>query len=232
MKSFLYLLPFAMASTAFAAEPTQAGTATLDLGKVFAGSPTIYTILLIMSVGSFVTWIYSLLTLKKSEMIPEAFVNTLREQIAQKRFEAALKTCEEGDNFSSKIIATGLSSRRHGSQVMMESMQAEGRRSAMNLWQRVSLLSDVVIVAPMFGLLGTVLGMFFAFYDADRTMESLTQIFDGLGIAIGTTVAGLIVAILAMVFQTTLKMHITRLMNTVENEARSLVNMVENEAGV
>ena len=89
----------------------------------------------------------------------------------------------------------------------------------------------MVVVAPMFGLLGTVLGMFFAFYDANRTMESLTQIFDGLGIAIGTTVAGLIVAILAMLFHTTLKYHITQLMNSVENEARSLINMVESEAG-
>ncbi len=132
-------------------------------------------------------------------------------------------------NFSSQIIASGISARKHGSQVMMEAMQSEGRRAATTLWQRISLLNDVTVVAPMFGLLGTVIGMFFAFYDSNRTTESLTAIFDGLGIAIGTTVAGLIVAILAMVFYTTLRFRVTTLLNAVENESLSLVSLIDTD---
>jgi biopolymer transport protein ExbB len=205
------------------------GAATLDLAKVFAGSPTIYMLLFLMSIGSFVLWLYSLLTLRPQELMPDSLMNQVREQISQKRFEAALDTCRTSGSFSGRIIASGLAARKHGSQVMMEAVQSEGRRSALSLWQRISLLNDVVVVAPMFGLLGTVLGMFFAFYDTSRTMESLTAIFDGLGIAIGTTVAGLVVAILAMVFYTTLKFRVMTLLNTIENEAMALMNLVELE---
>jgi biopolymer transport protein ExbB/TolQ len=74
----------------------------------------------------------------------------------------------------------------------------------------------------MLGLLGTVTGMFYAFYDLNRSMESLSTLFDGLGISVGTTVAGLIVAILAMLSYTFLKYRLIRSMTAVENEAMQL----------
>jgi biopolymer transport protein ExbB len=211
------------------ATPTskEASASTLDLVKVFEGSPVIYTALISMSVLSFVIWLYSLLTLRLSDMVPEEFMLKVREDIKDKRFEAALAYCKEDNNFSSNILACGLSSRKQGPQVVMEAMQAEGRRAATTLWQRISLLNDVAVIAPMLGLLGTVLGMFYAFYDTSRSVETITSIFDGLGIAMGTTVAGLIVAILAMVFYTTLKFRIVRLLNTVENEALAVACLIE-----
>ena len=57
----------------------------------------------------------------------------------------------------------------------------------------------------MIGLLGTVLGMFYAFYDLNRSMESISALFDGLGVSVGTTVGGLIVAILALMYSTRLQ---------------------------
>lgn len=212
---------------AVAASAQEAGASTLDLAKVFQGSPIIYSVLLCLSIFSFILWLYSVITLRQGDMLPTDFVAQLRQQLAEGRVEAALQTCRQDDNFSSSIIASGLAARHHGSQVMLGALQGEGRRRGATLWQRIALLNDVAIVAPMLGLLGTVLGMFFAFYDTSRTDESLTVIFDGLGIAIGTTVAGLVVAILAMLFFATLKFRVITLLNTIENEALDLLNMVE-----
>jgi len=102
---------------------------------------------------------------------------------------------------------------------MMDAMKTEGKRAATPFWQRLSLLNDIAIVAPMLGLLGTVIGMFYAFYDVNRSVESINALFDGLGIAVGTTVVGLIVAILAMIFATTLKYRLVKTLSLVENEA-------------
>ena len=213
-------------NTAFADSSTSTSP-VLDLSKVFNGSPIIYSTLLIMSIFSFVLWLYSLLTLRISDMMPQPFLSQIRQQIAEKSFESALETCQQDNNFASEIISSGISARRHGPQVIMDAIQAEGRRLGLGLWQRISLLNDVVVVAPMLGLLGTVLGMFYAFYDTSQTAESFTTIFDGLGIAIGTTVAGLIVAILAMIFHTTLKFRIVKLLNAIEDEALSIGNLIE-----
>jgi biopolymer transport protein ExbB len=105
-------------------------------------------------------------------------------------------------------------------------MKSEGKRAGAAFWQRLSLLNDIVVIAPMLGLLGTVIGMFYAFYDVNRSVESINALFDGLGIAVGTTVMGLIVAILAMMFHTTLKYRVVSALSLVENEALTLSALI------
>ncbi len=212
---------------AFAA--SQPEVSHFELGKVFQASPVIYSILLALSIGALSLWAYSLLTLRLDDMMPREFTHSVRQLIAEKQFESALALCHENDNFCSSILASGIAARKHGPQVMLGVVQSEGRRRANSLWQRISLLNEVAVVAPMLGLLGTVLGLFFAFYDSGHSSESLAAIFDGLGVAVGTTVAGLIVAIMAMVCCTSLKFRVLRLLDTVENEALSLVNLVEED---
>lgn len=202
-------------------------TIHLDLVQVFRASPIIYTILLFLSLFAFVIWLYSLLTLKSSQIMPEPFIQKIREQLMEKRYEAALLTCQNAHHFAALILTSGISSRKHGHQVMMEAIQTEGRRCGALLWQRIALLNDIAVIAPMLGLLGTVLGLFYAFYDVNRTPDTLASIFDGLGIAVGTTVAGLIVAILAMIFCATLKFRVVKLLNILENEALTLGTLIE-----
>lgn len=219
----------AVAQQSVSPQVADTAASSLDLVKVFSGSPIIYTTLISISILSFVIWLYSLLTLRESDMIPEEFMEKVSTEIRAKRFEAALETCREDNNFSSSILASGLSARRHGPQLVMEAMQSEGRRAGSNIWQRISILNDIAVIAPMLGLLGTVLGMFYAFYDTSRSVETITSIFDGLGIAIGTTVAGMIVAIMAMLFYTTLKFRIVRLLNSVENRVLAIGSAIDSE---
>ncbi|MEC7839544.1 MAG: MotA/TolQ/ExbB proton channel family protein [Chlamydiota bacterium] len=202
---------------------------TFDIGKVFSSCPIIYSILLILSVAASVIWVYSIFTLKLNEMMPEEFTHTVRQQLSDSLFEEAIEYCQRENNFASSIIVSGLNARGHGPQVIMDVIQAEGRRAGNIIWQRLGLLNDIAVIAPMLGLLGTVLGLFFAFYDTSSTAENISSIFDGLGIAVGTTVLGLIVAILAMIFYTSLKYRVVNLLNSIENESLSLVSLIQTE---
>ncbi len=199
----------------------------LDLYQLFKASPFIYTILLVLSLFAFVVWCYSFLTLRDSLMMPQSFIKNIRNLLLKENYDAALVSCETATHFTASILASGLSARKHGHQVIMEAMQKEGKRCGVSLWQRIALLNDVAIIAPMLGLLGTVLGLFYAFYDMNQSQDTLASIFDGLGIAIGTTVAGLIVAITAMIFYATLKFRVVRLLNTLEKETLALWNLIE-----
>lgn len=201
--------------------------ATFDIIKVFQSCPIIYSLLLCMSLAAFVVWLYSFLTLRQKNMMPKEFILQIRQQLMDKHFEEALTLCRHEKNFAANIISCGIAARKHGSQVMIDSMQAEGRRCGNSLWQRISLLNEISVIAPMLGLLGTVLGLFLAFYDNNHTAESISSIFDGLGIAIGTTVVGLVVAILSMIFYTTLKYHVVNLLNSIENETLALMSIVD-----
>lgn len=198
----------------------------IDLKSVFSASPIIYSLLATMSVTSMGIWLYSLFTFRAKDIMPEGFRRELKRLLIEEQYDQAHQLCEKKENILSSLMKTGLVTRQLGPQVMIDAMKSEGKRAATAFWQRLSLLNDIVIVAPMLGLLGTVIGMFYAFYDVNRSIESINALFDGLGIAVGTTVMGLIVAILAMIFHTILKYRVVNTLSLVENEALTLSALI------
>lgn len=198
----------------------------LDLKKAFGSAPIIYLLLLILSVASMGIWLYSLITFRPKDVMPDKFCNDLRSLLETEQYDLAQELCSSKENLLATLVKTGLTSRNLGPQMMVDAMKYEGKRASTAFWQRLSLLNDIVIVAPMLGLLGTVIGMFYAFYDMNRSIESINALFDGLGVAVGTTVVGLIVAILAMIFYATLKYRVVRTLSLVENEAMTLSTLI------
>jgi biopolymer transport protein ExbB len=211
------------------AEAVKSDGIIIDLGQVFAGSPTIYMVLFTLSVASIAIWAYALLSLRTQELLPEEPLKELRVKLAAKNYKEALSLCEKNPTILFQMLSTGIQSRSQGQSSMLELMKSEGRRSSTKLWQKTSLLNDIAVIAPMIGLLGTVLGMFYAFYDLNRSMESISALFDGLGVSVGTTVGGLIVAILALCFHAITKYRLTRQLAVIESQAHSLANLIDTQ---
>ena len=201
----------------------------IEFKKIFLSSPLIYSFLSVLSISSLAIWIYSLMTIRGKEMMPSHLAARLRELLSQGEYTQAESVCNSDPGLLASLIKVGLTTRKLGAQVMIDSMKAEGKRVSTPLWQRLSLLNDIAIVSPMIGLLGTVIGMFYAFYDVNRSVESINTLFDGLGIAVGTTVFGLIVAILAMLFSTSLKFRLVKTMSELENESVTLSSLIVKE---
>jgi len=97
-------------------------------------------------------------------------------------------------------------------------LREEGERISRPLWQKAGFVNDIAIIAPMLGLLGTVVGMFYAFYSLNRSAMSLTTLFDGLGVSVGTTVAGLIVSLFAMALYISLKFRLIKSLTQIETD--------------
>lgn len=223
--NFITLFVLGSNSALFADATTT--SSQLDLTRMFWGSPFIYATLAVMSLFSLSLWLYYLMIWRHASFAPYEFIDSIKKHIEAKEYHSALQKCHDEPCFAANILACAIAARKFGHQAMMEVMQTEGKRLGSSLWQRVNLLNDIATTAPMLGLLGTVLGMFYAFYDNSHSQESMLAIFDGLGIAIGTTVAGLIVAILAMVFHTILKLRVTSLLNNLESEVLDVGALIE-----
>jgi biopolymer transport protein ExbB len=204
----------------------------IDLGQAFEGSPVIYSLLFAMSVIAVGIWLYSILSLRVTARVSPQMLKNLENRLNSNHFDEALTLCDEKNDLFSKMIASGIHSRRHGLPVMIEAMKAEGKRASIAFWQKIGLLNDIAIIAPMLGLLGTVLGMFYAFYDVNRSIESISTLFDGLGISVGTTVAGLVVAILALILHSTAKFRLVRALTLVENEAQSVATIIDDRTSI
>lgn len=210
-------------TTCFIAFPflLSAEETTIDLKQVFSSAPVIYLLLLLLSFCAVMIYIYTYFSSRPKQLMPPEDQEILGKAILSRNNSLALELCETKPTLFNQMIAAGLRSRTFGHQAMVETMKGVGKRQTSSLWQKVSLLNDIAIVAPMLGLLGTVSGMFYAFYDLNRSLESISALFDGLGISVGTTLAGLIVAILAMILCTLLKYRLTKSLTAVENEALS-----------
>ncbi|MBS3922734.1 MAG: MotA/TolQ/ExbB proton channel family protein [Nitrosarchaeum sp.] len=194
----------------------------INLSEVFSGAPLVYTILLLMSLFALTLWLYHVLLMRKNRLMPATFTAQVEHSLATGHWQEALALCRQENSLLSALIKASISARHEGSRAMIERMQSEGKQATSFLWQRLSLLNDIALIAPMIGLLGTVLGMFYAFYDVNRSMESMYTLFDGLGVSVGTTVAGLVVAIMALIFHSTLKYRLVRQLSIVEAKAQKI----------
>lgn len=212
----------AEAVTTPALEAPVAKEAQINLAEVFSGAPLIYSLLLLMSLFALTIWIYHLFLMRKEQLMPESFAHTIESRLAVGNWQEALALCRKNENLLAILVRASIAARHEGSQAMIERMQAEGKRATSFFWQRLSLLNDIALIAPMVGLLGTVLGMFYAFYDVNRSLESMYTLFDGLGISVGTTVGGLVVAIMALIFHSTLKYRLVRQLSLVDERAQKI----------
>jgi len=199
----------------------------INLRKVFAGSPIIYSVLFFLSVCSVSVWLYSMLTVRSMDLLPKKLIKELRTKLISNQFDEALDICVKQKHFFCKMLASGILARKHGLHVMVDTMKSEGKRRTISYWQRIGILNEIAIIAPMIGLLGTVVGMFYAFYDLNRSIESVSLLFDGLGISVGTTVGGLIVAIVAMILHSLAKYRLVRILANVENEAQTFAALID-----
>jgi biopolymer transport protein ExbB len=110
-----------------------------------------------------------------------------------------------------------------------EVAEAEGSRQASTLNQRISYLADIGAIAPMVGLLGTVLGMIRAFLEINTgNVEVVRQmkLAGGVAEALVTTASGLSIGIIAMIFYSVFRGRVQRSLAELEAAATHLLALL------
>lgn len=198
----------------------------IDFSKVFSDSPYIYTALFFLSTLTLAITFYIFLKLRTHHLLPHHTLLEIRDILNRKQMEQALKLCYQKPSIIFKMIASGIESKEQNPQILKKVMKDKGLSASHYLWQKLGLLNDIAMLAPMLGLLGTVMGMFYAFYGLDRSIENLTILFDGLGVSVGTTIGGLIVSILALVFHSIAKYRLIHQLNVIDAEAEKFMFLI------
>ena len=116
--------------------------------------------------------------------------------------------------------------------LLRETMEGEGGRQATLMQNQTQYLLDIAIIAPMIGLLGTVMGMLRAFNSValDIARARPLELAGGVSQALITTIAGLIVAIPAMIAYAYFRGRSSRLITELEGAAADLAAEMQEHA--
>lgn len=152
----------------------------------------------ICSILSFTIFIERILHLRKSEIDTNSFIINLRKNINDGNVIEAIQTCENTGGTISNIVKAGLAKHNRGKEEIENAMEISGLIEIAQLEKNAKILSTIAHIAPLIGLLGTVLGFIQAF--SEMRMSGLVDISanrigEAMEYALVTTAAGLVVAI-------------------------------------
>ena len=143
---------------------------------------------------------------------------------------AKIKELKNGSLFG-YILSSGLTASKHGREAMKDAIQEAGNHVAHEMEKFLSTLGTIAAIAPLLGLLGTVLGMIEVFTAIMVQGSGNTGVLaGGISQALITTAAGLSVAIPAVIFHRALTRRVDDLLIIMEQDSAKLVDAIHSDA--
>jgi biopolymer transport protein ExbB len=205
-----------------------------NLKTLFNTSPTINTFIVAFSGVSLTLFLFYLFTMNTRALMPHDFISTVSRLASDGRFEEAAQICRNNRNiFVAPMLQRCLEHAGQDHSMLLSMIDYEGKRQAEVLWNRLSYLADIVNIAPMLGLLGTVTGMLSAFFVLPSQSASINSrlLSEAIGGAMSTTMFGLIVAIVSLVFYSIVKARLTATLMEVEQGVHQVADQIHRASG-
>ncbi|MFM7207714.1 MAG: MotA/TolQ/ExbB proton channel family protein [Planctomycetaceae bacterium] len=187
-------------------------------------------IFLLLSFGLVALLVMCFMQFRKAVLMPEDLSQQFEQHLENKEFQQAYDLAKGDDSYLGRVLSAGMGKLQAGYPAAVEAMQAAESEQAMNLEHKISYVSLVGALAPMFGLLGTVDGMVAAFMlIAQRdTAPKPSELAVGISQALVTTLIGLWLAIPAIACYGLFKNWLQRFNMDVDDEAMRLMSRFQN----
>lgn len=216
----------AWAQEAPAAPPTQ----EMDFMQVFEAGGIMMPALAVLSVLTVVLILLYMMILRRNAVVSDRFMNQAEALIRRNDFLGLIGYCKRRNECIAQITERALEFMTRNSGATFSEVrdvaEAEGSRQASLLTTRVSYLADIGAIAPMVGLLGTVIGMIKSFFQVSgggfqgvRQMEFA----GGVSEALIATASGLGIALPALIFYAFFRGKVQKLISDLEGAATHLM---------
>ncbi|WP_223032999.1 MotA/TolQ/ExbB proton channel family protein [Hanstruepera marina] len=142
-----------------------------------------------------------LFAIKAASKVDSNFMNQIKDHVSNGKIDSAQMLCAQVNSPVSRLINKGLTRIGKPLEDINTAIENAGRLEIYGLEKNVSMLATISGAAPMIGFLGTVIGMILAIFElanAGGTIQ-MDVLASGLYTAMTTTVAGLIVGIVAYI---------------------------------
>lgn len=167
--------------------------------------------------------------LRRDRVVPRTLLPSVIDEVKAKGVTQDLLDRLAGGSLLSRIFAVGLRNVKSSREVMKESIEEAGRIAAHELDRFLTTIGTIASMAPIMGLLGTVVGMIEIFASQSPTGGDPAQLARGISIALYNTAFGLIVAIPSMIAYRHFRAQVDSLVIEMEIQALKLVEIIHGQ---
>lgn len=196
-----------------------------------AGQIIILVLFILLFVAVYI-YFERLFAIKAASKMDSNFMNQIRDHVAKGNIQAARLLCGQNHTPVSQLTEKGLS--RIGSPLedINTAIENAGRLEVYKLEKNISVLATIAGAAPMIGFLGTVIGMVLAFHELATSsgQAEMGSLAEGIYTAMTTTVAGLIVGIIAYMGYNHLVVRTDKVVHQMEATAVDFLDMLNEPA--
>lgn len=170
--------------------------------------------------------------IRKANKIDNNFMNMIRDYITEGRMDSALALCNKTDSPVARMISKGILRIGRPLNDVHAAIENVGNMEVSQLEKGLNVLASVAGGAPMIGFLGTVIGMIKAFYDMAQAGNNIdiSNLSGGIYTAMVTTVAGLIVGIIAYFAYNVLVSKVSKVVFKMESNTTDFMDLLNEPA--
>lgn len=182
----------------------------------------------VMSVLAVFIFVERFMAIQKATKGEKDLMMRVRQYIHEGKLDQAKDICRQSQNPVARMLEKGISKIGKPMKDINQSIENVGRIEIQKLEKRLSTLATIAGAAPMLGFLGTTIGMISAFHEMKAlTSLSLDKIAPGMMQAMVTTVAGLIVGIIAYVAYNYLVSKVEKVVHQMEGSSLEFIDLLD-----
>ncbi len=188
--------------------------------------------LALLAIVSIYIFIERVLVLRAAARWDDSFMKRIRDYIHEGEIESALNLCRSTSTPFGRLIAKGVSRIGRPMNDVLVAIENTGNIEIATLSRGLTWLATTAAGAPMLGFLGTVIGMVDAFYSIASSGNSaqIGTFAGGIYTALVTTVAGLIVGIMALFCYNYLVSRVNKIMKQMEARTMEFMDLLNEPA--
>ena len=196
------------------------------------GGVVIIAILFVLLFVAVYIYFERIFAIKAASKYDESFMQQIKDNVTSGKIEAAKILCAQTNNPVSRLTEKGISRIGNALEDINKAIENAGRLEVYKLEKNVSILATVAGAAPMIGFLGTVIGMILAFHNLASSSGSadMGSLAEGIYTAMTTTVAGLVVGIVAYIGYNHLVVKTDKVVHQMEATAVDFLDLLNEPA--
>ncbi len=221
-----------VATTATDTTPVAVQEKTLSIMELILdggmGSIIIISILFVMLAVALFLYFERLFAIKAASKMDKTFMYKIRDCISAGRLDAAKMLCVQSNTPVARLIEKGVSRIGKPLEDINKAIENAGTLEVYNLEKNTAILATIAGAGPMIGFLGTVVGMIMSFHEMASAggQAEMGSLASGIYTAMATTVAGLIVGIIAYVGYNHLVVKTDKVVHLMEANAVEFLDLL------